>query len=183
MNNPNANLKFKTAKSCTHHALYFIACSLMLFLITSCGIYKFKDTNFPADIKTVKLNFFENKARYINPQLAPKLNEKLQQKIIGQTPLKRSNSDEADYVISGSISDYYVSIAGVSNGQGTSNNLNVGIHVILKNNKTQKQDEYDVTKSFPFSGQLSLQQIENSITDDIVKGISDEIFNRLFSNW
>ncbi|MES2773922.1 MAG: LPS assembly lipoprotein LptE [Bacteroidota bacterium] len=172
----------KHSKSSGHLVLYFVTCTLLLSLV-SCGIYKFKDTNFPPDIKTVKLNYFENKARYINPQLAPKLNEKLQQKIISQTPLKRSTSDEADYVISGSIRDYYVSTAGVSNQQVSSSNLNVVINVILKNNKTQKQEEYDVSKAFPFSGQRTLQEVENSLTDDIVKGVSDEIFNRLFSNW
>ena len=183
MNNQVIYFKEKSVGSGTQHTVCLIACALSILFISSCGIYKFKDTNFPPDIKTVKLNFFENKARYINPQLAPKLNEKLQQKIISQTPLIRSTSDEADYVISGSISDYYVSTAGVSNQQVSSSNLNVSIHVILKNNKTQKLDEYDVSKAFPFSGQRTLQEVENSLTDDIVRGVSDEIFNRLFSNW
>ncbi|MEO7310578.1 MAG: LPS assembly lipoprotein LptE [Chitinophagaceae bacterium] len=176
-------LKRKSVGSAGHCMSYGLAFTFLLMLMSSCSIYKFKDTNFPPDIKTVKLNFFENKARYINPQLAPKLNERLQQKMISQTPLKRSTSDEADYVIIGWISDYYVTTAGVSNQQVSSSNLNVAIHVILKNNKTQKTDEYDVSKAFPFNGQKTLQEVENSLTDDIVKGISDEIFNRLFSNW
>ena len=166
----------------TNPALFLVACALILGL-NSCGIYKFTDTNFPADIKTVKLNFFENKARYINPQLAPKLNEKLQQKMISQTPLKRSTSDEADYVISGYISDYNVTTAGVSNRQVSTSNLNVGIHVTLKNNKTQEVKDVDVAKAFPFDGQRTLQEVESALTDDIVKGVCDEIFNRLFSNW
>ncbi len=165
-----------------HLVLYLVVCTL-LFSTVSCGIYTFKDISIPPDIQTVKLNFFLNKARYINPQLAPKLNERFQQKIVTQTKLKRTTSDEADYVISGSISDYYVSTAGVSNQQVSTSNLNVGIHVTLKNNKKPDTKEYDISKSFPFSGQSTLQEVENSITDEIVKGITDEIFNRLFSEW
>jgi len=152
-------------------------------ILSSCGVYTLKDVNFPPDIKTVKLNFFDNKSRYISPILAPRLNERLQQKIINQTPLKRSTSDEADYVISGWISDYYVTTSAIVNQQVATNNLNVNVHVILKNNKNQKEDEYDVNKAFPFSGNKSLQQVETELTDDIVRGMVDEIFNRLFSNW
>lgn len=161
--------------------LILLAClSLML---GSCGVYTFKDVSFPPDIKTAKLNFIENKSRYINPQLAPKLNEKLQQKLVSQTPLKRSSNDDADLVISGSITDYSVTTAGISGQQVSTNNLNVSIHITLKNNKAQTVEEYDVAKSFPFDGRSTLQQVENSLTDVIVKGMTEEIFNRLFSNW
>lgn len=162
--------------------LKYSAVFLLVAGLISCGVYKFKDTNFPPDVKTIKLNFFENKARYINAQLAPKLNEKLQQKVISQTPLKRSTSDDADYVVSGYINEYSVTTSGVANKAVTTNNLNVGVHIVLKDNKHQADKEYDVTKAFPFSAELNLQAVENSLTDEIVRGISDEIFNRLFSD-
>ena len=174
--------KLKTINLSRHLALYFLVCALLL-LTVSCGVYTFKDISIPADIQSVKLDFFQNKARYINPQLAPKLNEKFQQKIVSQTRLKRSTSDEADYVISGSITEYFVSTAGVSNQQVSTSNLNVGIHITLKNNKKPETKEYDISKAFPFSGQKTLQEVENSIIDEIVRGITDEIFNRLFSEW
>ena len=163
--------------------LVLLPCLMFLFILSSCGVYTLKDVNFPPDIKTVKLNFFENKARFINPLLAPRLNERLQQKVINQTPLKRSTSDEADYVISGYISDYYPTTSAIVNQQVATNNLNVNVHITLKNNKTQKEEEYDVNKAFPFSGNKNLEQVGAELTDDIVRGVTDEIFNRLFSNW
>lgn len=182
MNITKANIKTTLSRIPRRLTLYLIACTLIVSTY-SCGVYTFKDISIPPEIQTVKLNFFQNKARYINPQLAPKLNERFQQKIVTQTKLKRTTSDEADYVISGSISDYYVSTAGVSNQQVSTSNLNVGIHITLKNNKKVETKEYDISKAFPFSGQKTLQEVENSITDEIVKGITDEIFNRLFSEW
>ncbi|MFX6949491.1 LPS assembly lipoprotein LptE, partial [Acinetobacter baumannii] len=65
-----------------------------------------RDAVIPTDVKTVKIGFIENRARYINPQLSPKLTDKLQVKITNQTKLTRTNSDDAHYVINGTITNY-----------------------------------------------------------------------------
>ena len=66
--------------------------------------FSMRDVSIPAEIKTVKINMFENRARYINPQLAPRLTDKLRQKIINQTRLSQTNSD-AHYEITATITD------------------------------------------------------------------------------
>src|SRR5690348_18491256 len=59
--------------------------------------YSFKDTSpIPADITTFRVNLFENKARYINPTVAPQLTEKVRQKIISQTRLRETKNDDAN---------------------------------------------------------------------------------------
>ena len=163
-----------------------LAFTILLFascLLTACGVYTFKDISIPADIKTIKLHFLENKARYVNPQLSPRLTNKLQDKIVGQTRLTRTESEDADWVVSGYISDYSVTTSGISEQQVSTNRLTVGAHIVLKDNKTLKDAEYDVTKSFEFSATQTLQQAEAALAEQIVQGLSDEIFNRLFSNW
>lgn len=142
-----------------------------------------KDSSIPPEIKTIKLGLFENKARYINPQLAPKLNQNLQSKLVSQTGRQPSTRDDADYVINGFINDYTVTTSGISNGQVSSNRLTVAVHVVLQDNKNQKQEEYDVSKSFEFSGTQTITDVENSLTADIVTGLTTEIFNKLFSGW
>lgn len=168
--------KYKGLKS-----LLLIA--LFTQLWSACGIYTFRDVSIPADIKTVKLHFIENKARYVNPQLSPRLTNKLQDKIVGQTRLTKTDSEDADWVISGYVSDYSVVTSGISSQQASTNRLTVGAHIVLKDNKTGKDNEYDVTKSFEFSANQTLQQAEAQLGDQIIQGLSDEIFNRLFSNW
>lgn len=162
---------------------FLIGVGLLAFLLNSCGIYTLRDVSIPAEVKTIKLNFIENKARYVNPQLSPRLTDRLQQKIVGQTRLNRTNSDNADWVISGYISDYSVVTSGISQQQASMNRLTVGAKITLKNNITQKTDTYDVSKSFEFNARQTLQQAETSLSEDIIKGLSEEIFNRLFSNW
>jgi hypothetical protein len=156
---------------------------LSVFLFSSCRIYSFKDVSIPAEVKTVKIGFIENKARYVNPQISPRLTDRLQQKITGQTRLTRTNNDDAHYQISGYISDYSVSTAGISNQQAATNRLTVSAHITFRNTLANKTQEFDVSRNFDFSAQLSLNQAESALTEDIIKNLSDEIFNRIFSNW
>lgn len=160
----------------------------LLFLLGMISIYgtcrySLKDVSIPPEVKTVKVNLFENRARYVNPQLTPRLTDKLRQKIVNQTRLSQTNSD-AHYEISGQITDYSVSTSGISNQQASSNNLNVSVHVVFVNRlDTEKNFEADITRNFPFSASLSLQQAEASMADQIINNLTDEIFNRIFSNW
>ncbi|MBS1731202.1 MAG: hypothetical protein JSS67_10560 [Bacteroidetes bacterium] len=152
--------------------------------LSSCHIYTFKDVSIPADIKTIKLSYIDNRATYKSPQLSSKLTDALQQKITGQTRLTLTNSDNADYQVSGYITNYYVSTAGISGQQASTNRLTVGVHIDLLNTKeNNKITPYDISRDFDFSASLTLQQVEPQLMNDIIKNVSDEIFNRLFSNW
>lgn len=142
-----------------------------------------RDVSVEPEAKTVKINLIENRARYVNPQLAPKLTDKLRQKVVNQTRLTQTNG-EADYEISAVITDYSVSTSGISNQQTSSNNLNVTVHVLYVNKvKPSRNFEADVTRNFPFAASLSLQQAETQLADQLINNLADEIFNRIFSDW
>ena len=158
--------------------------SILIVSVSSCGIYSFKDAVIPDNVKTVKIGFIENKARYVNPQLAPLLTDKLQQKIIGQTKLTRTNNDDAHYQIYATITNYDPSqTVGVSAQQATTNRLTVTVHVLLKKTLDNKELEFDVSRNFDFSANLTLTQAESQLMEDIVRNITDDIFNQIFSNW
>lgn len=145
--------------------------------------FSMRDVSIPPEVKTVKVNFFENRARYINPLLSPRLTEKLRQKIVNQTRLSQTNG-EAHYEISGTITDYSVSTSGISDKQSSMNNLNVTVNIIFKNRLDEKKNfENSITRNFPFSATRSLQQAEAELNDAIINNMSDEIFNKIFSNW
>jgi Lipopolysaccharide-assembly len=152
------------------------------YLFSSC--YSFKDVSIPPEVKTVKVNYIENRARIVNPNLSQRLTDKLRQKIVNQTRLSQTNSDDAHYDISGQITDYYVTTSGISNQQAVSNRLNVTVHLVFKNRLDSKKDfEADLTRNFDFSASKSLSVAEAELTDLIVQNMTDEIFNRIFSNW
>lgn len=165
------------------HRPYLLALMLMA-VCSSCGIYKFRDATIPVDVKTVNVKFIQNAARYINPQLSQKFTDKIQQKIIGSTKLTRTNSEDAHYVISGTITTYDANqTVGINSQQATTNRLTVTLHMVLKKTLENKTDEFDVSRSFDYSANLSLQQAEGQLLDEVVRSLTDDIFNHIFSNW
>ena len=157
---------------------------LLLFLNSQCHVaYSLRDVSVPDTIKTVKVNFLENKARYVNPRLSPTLTDKLRQKIVGQTRLTQTNGDNADWEISGYVNDYSVSTSGISQQQSSINRLNVSVHITLFKRKGNDQKEFDVSHSFDFPASLTLQAAEAQLNDRIIRDMTDEIFNHIFSDW
>ena len=168
-------------------ASYLVFAAGVLFVITtansSCSIYKLRDISIPDSIKTVKVNFIENRAPYVNPQLSPRLTDKLRQKIVSQTRLTQTNNDNADWDIKGYISNYTSTTSGISQQQVATNRLTVSVHITLNDQKANKTQEYDVSRNFEYGASKSLTQAEAELADEILRGLSDDIFNRIFSNW
>jgi len=163
--------------------LLFLSVCFLILIFSSCHVYSFKDVSIPPEVKTVKIGFIENKARYVDPQLSPRLTDRLQQKITGQTRLTRTNNDDAHYQISGYVSEDNITTAGISNQTAATNRLTIGVHITFLNTLTAKTQEFDISRNFDFNANLTRQQAEAALYEDILKNLSDEIFNRIFSNW
>ena len=162
------------------------ACCLLIIIFSySTCKYGFKDTSpLPPEVKTFRVNYFENKAQYVNPQLSPQLTEKLKQKIINTTRLRQTNSDDAHYDISGYVSQYYTSTTGISGNNASTNRLNISFHLVFKNKLDDKKDfEADVPTNVDFLATQSLSQAESANNSKIVSNIVDAVFNKIFSNW
>lgn len=170
---------------------FFFFSLFFAVMLAGCGVYKFADVSIPANVKSVRITNLVNRAPYVNTQLAPTLSDRLRQKIVNQTRLTQTNRDNVDYDISGEIRDYSVTTSGItSTGTGNQkqasiNRLTVAVHITLLDNTQPEQPpkEFDVSRSFEFSASLSLQAAESQLLDEMIKNLTDDIFNRLFSNW
>ena len=153
-------------------------------LVLSAGCYSFKDVSIPPEVKTVRVNFIENRASYVNPQLSPQLTDRLRQKINNQTRLTLVPGEDAHYDITAEIRGYNVTTAGVSDQEAAVNRLQVTVHVKFINRLDEKANfEADVSRNFDFNASLTIQQAEAQQFDEILRNLTDEIFNRVFSNW
>jgi hypothetical protein len=164
-----------------------ILVSFVLFLLSGCKIYSFKNVSIPKEVKTIRVSYIENKATFVDPQLSPQLTDKLKQKINNQTSLTQVQ-DDGDYDVTGYISAYNISTASVSNSQAATSRLTVSVHLIFKNKLNEQKIgtpdfEEDVSRNFDFSASLSITDAEAQLTSTIVTNMTDEIFNRIFSNW
>ncbi len=168
-----------------------IAALIFLIALASCKVYSFKDTSIPPEVKSIHIGYIENRARLVNPALAPALNDALRQKINNQASrLSQIQGTDADYDITAWISDYSYSTAGVSNQQAASTRLTVTVHLVFKNNldPTGKKVapanfEADVSRNFDFAATTSITDAETQLLPTISSNMTDEIFNKLFSNW
>lgn len=171
-----------------------IFCTLGLLAalaFSSCKIYSFRDTSIPPEVKTIHLAYIENRARLVNPALAPALNDAIRQKINNQaSKLSQIETSDADYDVTAYVSDYNYSTSGISGQQASSNRLSVTVHIIFKNNldPTGKKVppanfEADVTRNFDFPATTSITDAEQQLLPTITSNLTDEIFNKLFSNW
>lgn len=157
---------------------------VLVAAVSSSGCYSFKDVSIPPEVKTVHVNYIENRASYVNPQIAPQLTDRLRQKINNQTRLTLVNTGDAHYDIGGALTGYSVSTAGVSQNSAATNRLTVTVHIVFRNRLDEKANfDADVSRNFDFPATQSLQQAEAGLSDDILKNMTDEIFNRIFSNW
>jgi hypothetical protein len=74
----------------------------------------------------------------------------------------------------------------VANQSAGTNRLNVTFHLIFKNTvdpDPAKSFETDLTSNYDFPANLTLQQAETNKMDNILKTVTDAIFNKIFSNW
>ncbi len=177
----------KRKKAIGNNVLLIAYCLLLItvFPFATCK-YGFKDVSLAPEVKTFRVNYFENRADYKNPQLSPQLTEKLKAKIISTTRLRQTNDDDAHYDISGFVSGYVVSTTGINANNSTTslNRLTATFHLIFKNTLDEKKSmEADVTYSVDFDANLSLNQVEQQKLDEISKNLTDAIFNKIFSNW
>ena len=151
----------------------------------------------PLDLKTINVQFFENNAQLVVPTLSQTFTEALKNRIRSQTSISITR-DDADAIMSGAITGY--SIAPVSI-QATNNNappiagasrLSITVQVryikyLYKDGKrTSDPDKIlsfdeSFTKYKDFTGDISSQ--EQALIPDIVKQLTDDIFNRAFANW
>ena len=160
----------------------------LIATLSACGVYSFKDVSIPPEVKTIRVGFIENRARYVDPQLSPQLTDRFKTKISTQTKLTQVQGESADYDVSAYVSEYNVSTAGVSNQAASINRLTVTVHLALKNRFNEQKlgtpdFETDITRNFDFPSSQSLSDAEAALIPQILQQMTDDMFNRLFSNW
>lgn len=177
-------------KSTTLLLFAFCIPAALAIVLPGCGIYSFspKGKIMDPDIKTVNVHLIENQAQYVNPQLLPNLTDRVKQKITRQTKLTQTNTDNADLDIRGAITEYSTITTGVSSANGQSqasvNRLTVAVRITITNQlKNEDPKDYTISRSFDFPATQSLNQAEAQLLDEMIRNLSDEIFNRIFSDW
>jgi hypothetical protein len=168
--------------------LSLLVLGTVVMLFNSCA-YKLSlnGASIPLDLKTIDVQFFENNAQLAVPTLSQTFTEALKNRIRSQTSISITRG-EANATMSGAITGY--SIAPVSIQATNSNtppiagasrlSITVSVKYVYEADKKLSFEE-SFTKYKDFKGDISSQ--EQALIPDIVKQLTDDIFNRAFANW
>lgn len=152
------------------------------FLLASCGLcrgYDPRGTSIPEDIKTISIDFFNNEAQIVNPQLSLNFTEKLKTKFQGETRLKLVNS-AGDYRISGAIKDYRVEPATRNTNTGTAQNqLTISVRVVFECPLYPKKN---FSRDYSFFRTYDASKPLNTVEADLSSEISDNIVQQIFAS-
>jgi len=158
-------------------ALVVLACTLM----SSC---KYSLSGYEIIAKTATVNFFANQAPVQSADLSQMFTNKLEQKVIRETPLKLVQSG-GELEFSGAITSYSIRAVAVRGTENTAESqLSIGVNVEFIDTL---DDEKDFTQTFTasetFDANADLTSIENQLLENITDQLVDDIFNRAFINW
>jgi len=164
--------------------LYLISLAGLL-LLYGCKIsYSFSGASISADVKTLSIQYFQNRASLVQPGLSQKLTDALIDKCKAQTNLSLTNSI-GDVNFEGEISDYNTRPLTVgADAQAATNRFTIAVKVKFTNTV---QPEYSYEQTFSryedYRSDLDLSAVEAELTEKIIELIVEDIFNRAFVNW
>lgn len=159
----------------------------LILICPSCTI-SLNGSSIPPNMKTIRVDFFENNAQLVVNTLSQQFTEALKDRIRTTTRLSIVRTEEANAIMSGSITDY--NIAPVSVQASNSNiapragasQLTITVSVKYVDNLNKKNNfEQSFSKSLPFSGDINSQ--EQTLIAAINKQLTEDIFNKAFANW
>ena len=149
---------------------------------------KLNGSQIPKNMKTLRVEFFENNAALVVNNLSTTFTEAIKTRIRNTTSLSVVTAGEADGVMSGSITDYNiapVSIPATNNNVAhiaNASRLTITVNVKYTCDLDKKSNfESSFTKFENFTGDINAQ--EQTLIADITKQLTEDIFNKAFENW
>lgn len=155
------------------------------FSFSSCKIsYSFTGANLSPAIKTYSVYYFPNRARLVNPTLSQDFTESLREKLQRQTSLDELTED-GDIEFEGQITGYEVKPMSIQKEDlAAQNRLTITIKVKYTNHKEPDKDfERNFSAFEDFDSSLSINDIEDDLTLEIIKKLNEDIFNATIANW
>ena len=160
---------------------FFILC--VLSYTSSCRVYSFSGASIPKEVKTISIDYIQNKAPNAWSTIDNIFNQELRNKMVRDGGLKVIDGT-GDYQIKGYISDYRITAQAPTTGSfSTRYRLDISVQIEFKDVVTDKKVQW--SQSF-----TNFEVYENDITgkeDGFIKSISanicNSIFNKMFSTW
>ena len=157
---------------------------LLSISLNSCGIYSFTGASIPAEAKTVSVQYFNNKAATVQPNLSQTFTERLKDMFLEQTNLTL-NENEGDLAFSGYISKYQIKPMAIkANETAGQNRLTIAVKVTYKNSfDSENNFEQTFSRYHDYDSAENISDIESTLIEEITNELVEDVFNKAFVNW
>ena len=171
---------------------YFKPLVFTLFIVLCCDSCKLAKVSYNMtggslnpDIKTFSVDYFPNKALLVVPYLSTLFTEKLQTYMRTKTSLKEVTDNNGDIRFEGQIVGYNQRPIDIQLDEvATNNRLTIEIQVKYTNTK---DDKFDFNTRFSNYKDYGIDEdfnsIEESLINEILDKIIDDIYNKAIVNW
>lgn len=154
----------------------------ILSAIQSCGIYSF-DGAYTAGAETIRIDFFDNKAPIVVPELSQVFTQALRDKFRNESPLIVSTK-KGDWELSGYISNYNTTFLALQDDAPAKTRLQITVNVKFVNNlDPDKSFERKFSQFEDFDANVELGTIETELIELISEKIIIDIYNATVNNW
>jgi predicted porin len=156
-----------------------------ILLISGCKVsYSFSGASISPDVKTISIQYFQNRASLVQPTLSQNLTDALIDKCKSQTNLGFVNGI-GDVNFEGEITDYNTRPLTVSaDAQAATNRFTITVKVKFTNAiDPDLSYEQSFSRYEDYDSALSLADVEDSLSEKIIELLIEDIFNKAFVNW
>lgn len=168
------------------HLVATAAILLATFLLAACTVtYKFNGASINYDeTKTITISDFPIRANYVWGPMQSIFNNELKDIFANHTRLIQVKRN-GDLKIEGEITQYNQRNKSVSSeGYSAQTELSMTVNVRFTNNKNHKEDfERQFTATSTYETTQSLNSVQEELVTEMVKNITDQIFNATVANW
>ena len=167
-------------------AMAAIAVLLTATTLTSCSVsYKFNGASIDYNkTKTIQINEFPIRSAYVWGPMGPMFNNELRDIFSRSTKLEQVRRN-GDLKIEGEITQYSQRNKSVSaEGYSAMTELTMTVNVRFTNNAKHDEDfERQFTATSTYETTQSLNAVQEELVTQMVKEITDQIFNATVANW
>ena len=159
---------------------------ICILLLAACSVsYKFNGASINYDkVHTIQIADFPIRSAYVWGPMGPMFNNQLKDVFANHTHLQQVKRN-GDMKIEGEITQYQQRNKSVSSeGYSAQTELSITVNVRFTNNTNHKEDfERQFTAKSSYSTTQSLNSVQEKLVTDMIKDLTDQIFNATVANW
>ncbi len=170
----------------SHNPRRILACLLLTLLVSACSVsYKFNGASIDyTKTKTITIADFPIRSNYVWGPMQNIFNNELKDIFANHTRLSQVKKG-GDLKIEGEITQYTQRNKSVSSeGYSAQTELSMTVNVRFTNNVKHQEDfEQQFTATSSYESTQSLNSVQEQLVTEMVKNITEQIFNATVAKW